>query len=73
MSSTQDEAVQLFNDATLCADAAKKVQSTATFSADWQLIACISLQVDKLQSLKELILNKDIQLLQVTYMRDSPQ
>ncbi|DBA78475.1 TPA: hypothetical protein ACH3X2_007965 [Trebouxia sp. C0005] len=45
MGSTRDEAVQLFNDATLTAEAAAKV--------------------DKLQSLKELILNKDIQLLQV--------
>lgn len=45
MGSTRDEAVQLFNDATLIAEAAAKV--------------------DKLQSLKELILNKDIQLLQV--------
>ncbi|DBB00785.1 TPA: hypothetical protein ACH3X1_000717 [Trebouxia sp. C0004] len=45
MGSTRDEAVQLFNDATLTAEATEKV--------------------DKLQSLKELILNKDIQLLQV--------
>ena len=31
------------------------------------------LQIDKLQSLKELILNKDIQLLQVTSIHASPQ
>lgn len=66
MGSTQDEAVQLFNDATLCADATEKVQHSCFFcSGDCQLIACMQLQVDKLQSLKELILNKDIQLLQV--------
>lgn len=45
MGSTQDEAVQLFNDASLCSDPTEKV--------------------DKLQSLKELILKKDVQLLQV--------
>ena len=31
MSSTQDEAVQLFNDATLCADATEKVQVGCAF------------------------------------------
>lgn len=74
MNNTQDEAVQLFNDATLCADATEKVEmSCSQFRSDCHLIACMQLQVDKLQSLKELILNKDIQLLQVTSIHASPQ